>query len=50
MRAPECLADLSFVLTGELSCFSREEASDVAKKFGGYVCTGLHHIILLNMF
>ena len=35
--APDCLAGLSFVFTGELSSFSREEATDVAKRFGGYV-------------
>lgn len=35
--APDCLAGLSFVFTGELSSFSREEASDVAKRFGGFV-------------
>jgi len=34
---PDCLAGLSFVFTGELSSFSRPEASDVAKRFGGYV-------------
>lgn len=30
---------LSFVFTGELSSFSRDEATDIAKRFGGYVCT-----------
>ena len=35
--APDCLAGLSFVYTGELSIFSRDEATDVAKRFGGYV-------------
>ncbi|KAJ7236949.1 hypothetical protein C8J57DRAFT_1529735 [Mycena rebaudengoi] len=34
--APECLAGLSFVFTGELSSFSRDEAVDLAKRFGGY--------------
>ncbi|KAF9267822.1 DNA replication factor C, large subunit [Marasmius fiardii PR-910] len=35
--APECLAGLSFVFTGELSAFSRDEAVDLAKRFGGRV-------------
>lgn len=35
---PDCLMGLSFVFTGELSSFSREEAIDLAKRFGGYVC------------
>lgn len=35
--SPDCLAGLSFVFTGELSSFSREEAIDLAKRFGGYV-------------
>ncbi|KAI0092881.1 DNA replication factor C, large subunit [Irpex rosettiformis] len=34
---PNCLAGLSFVFTGELSAFSREEAVDLAKRFGGRV-------------
>ncbi|KAK0490419.1 replication factor RFC1 C terminal domain-containing protein [Armillaria novae-zelandiae] len=34
---PDCLAGLSFVFTGELSSFSREEATDLAKRFGGRV-------------
>ncbi|THU99376.1 purine nucleotide binding protein [Dendrothele bispora CBS 962.96] len=34
---PDCLAGLSFVFTGELSSFSREEATDIAKRFGGRV-------------
>jgi replication factor C subunit 1 len=33
--SPNCLAGLSFVFTGELSSFSREEAVDLAKRFGG---------------
>lgn len=33
--APDCLSGLSFVFTGELSSFSREEAIDLAKRFGG---------------
>ncbi|KAJ4468171.1 replication factor RFC1 C terminal domain-containing protein [Lentinula aciculospora] len=32
-----CLLGLSFVFTGELSSFSREEAIDIAKRFGGRV-------------
>lgn len=35
--APDALLGLSFVFTGELRSFSREEASDLAKRFGGYV-------------
>ncbi|KAF5363955.1 hypothetical protein D9756_001043 [Leucocoprinus leucothites] len=35
--APNCLLGLSFVFTGELSSFSREEAVDLAKRFGGRV-------------
>lgn len=34
---PNCLAGLSFVFTGELSAFSREEATEIAKRFGGCV-------------
>ncbi|KAI0075412.1 DNA replication factor C, large subunit [Panus rudis PR-1116 ss-1] len=34
---PECLSGLSFVFTGELSSFSREEAVELAKRFGGRV-------------
>ncbi|KAK0205975.1 purine nucleotide binding protein [Desarmillaria ectypa] len=34
---PDCLMGLSFVFTGELSSFSREEATDMAKRFGGRV-------------
>jgi replication factor C subunit 1 len=33
--APDALAGLSFVFTGELSAFAREEAIDLAKRFGG---------------
>ncbi|KAF8164745.1 replication factor RFC1 C terminal domain-containing protein [Crassisporium funariophilum] len=35
--APDCLAGLSFVFTGELGSFSRDEAIDLAKRFGGRV-------------
>ncbi|KAH8105438.1 DNA replication factor C large subunit [Cristinia sonorae] len=34
---PNCLAGLTFVFTGELSAFSRDEAIDIAKRFGGRV-------------
>lgn len=34
---PDALAGLSFVFTGELSSFSREEAIDLGKRFGGFV-------------
>jgi hypothetical protein len=34
---PDCLLGLSFVFTGELSAFSREEAINIAKRYGGYV-------------
>jgi replication factor C subunit 1 len=39
--APDCLAGLSLVFTGELSSFSREDAIDLAKRFCGCVprCT-----------
>lgn len=33
--APDCLAGLSFVFTGELSSFSRDEATELAKRNGG---------------
>jgi replication factor C subunit 1 len=32
---PNALAGLTLVFTGELSSFSREEAQDLAKRFGG---------------
>ena len=34
---PNCLAGLSFVFTGELTSISRDEAIDLAKRFGGRV-------------
>ena len=34
---PNCLAGLCFVFTGELTSFSREEAVDLAKRYGGFV-------------
>jgi replication factor C subunit 1 len=47
-----CLANLSFVFTGELSSFSREEAVDLAKRYGGYVRSRLKvyqcNIVLLG--
>ncbi|KAF9494490.1 DNA replication factor C, large subunit [Pleurotus eryngii] len=33
----DCLAGLCFVFTGELSSFSRDEAIEIAKRFGGRV-------------
>jgi replication factor C subunit 1 len=33
--AHDCLAGLTFVFTGELSSFSRDEAVEIAKRFGG---------------
>ncbi|KDQ52029.1 hypothetical protein JAAARDRAFT_210788 [Jaapia argillacea MUCL 33604] len=35
--SPDCLAGLSFVFTGELTAFSRDEAVEMAKRFGGRV-------------
>ncbi len=35
--APDCLAGLSFVFTGELASFSRDDAIGIAKRFGGRV-------------
>lgn len=35
--APDALAGLAFVFTGEMSSFSRDEAVDLAKRFGGRV-------------
>lgn len=34
-KDPNCLAGLTFVFTGELSAFSREEAIELAKRYGG---------------
>ena len=34
---PNCLAGLSFVFTGELSSLSRDEAVELAKRYGGCV-------------
>jgi NAD-dependent DNA ligase len=34
---PNCLAGLKFVFTGELSSLSREEATELAKRYGGCV-------------
>ena len=34
---PNCLAGLAFVFTGELDSLSRDEATDLIKRYGGYV-------------
>jgi replication factor C subunit 1 len=34
-KDPMCLSGLAFVFTGELDSFAREEAVDLAKRFGG---------------
>ncbi|XP_015119781.1 replication factor C subunit 1 [Diachasma alloeum] len=39
--APNCLAGLSFVLTGVFESLEREEASDLIKKYGGRVTAGI---------
>ncbi|KAG1807653.1 replication factor RFC1 C terminal domain-containing protein [Suillus subaureus] len=36
-KSPNCLEGLAFVFTGELNSFSRDEATDLAKRFGGRV-------------
>ncbi|KAG6332752.1 hypothetical protein ID866_6335 [Astraeus odoratus] len=36
-KTPDCLLGLSFVFTGELSSFSRDESIDLAKRYGGRV-------------
>ncbi|KAI0348923.1 DNA replication factor C, large subunit [Trametes cingulata] len=36
-KDPNCLAGLSFVFTGELSSLSRDEAVELAKRYGGCV-------------
>ena len=36
-KDPNCLAGLSFVFTGELSSLSRDEAIELAKRYGGCV-------------
>ncbi|KAH8115675.1 DNA replication factor C, large subunit [Phellopilus nigrolimitatus] len=49
--APNCLAGLAFVFTGELSSFSREEAVDLAKRFGGRVVgqpSGVTNFVVLG--
>lgn len=38
---PNCLAGLKFVFTGELSSLSREEAVELAKRYGACVCPRL---------
>ncbi|ORY34194.1 hypothetical protein BCR39DRAFT_188440, partial [Naematelia encephala] len=37
--APECLAGLTFVFTGELESLGREESQELAKRYGGKVTT-----------
>ena len=46
---PDCLAGLAFVFTGELSSFSRDEATDLAKRFGGYECLPCHSLFNLTI-
>jgi replication factor C subunit 1 len=36
-KSADCLAGLTFVFTGELTSFSRDEATDLAKRFGGRI-------------
>lgn len=45
-KDPNCLAGLSFVFTGELSAFSRDEAIDLAKRFGGCVRCNLFGAVI----
>lgn len=33
--APDCLAGLAFVFTGELETLGRDEATELAKRYGG---------------
>ena len=37
--APNCLEGLAFVFTGDLSAISRDEATDLVKRYGGRVTT-----------
>ncbi|PJF18011.1 hypothetical protein PSACC_02150 [Paramicrosporidium saccamoebae] len=37
--APNCLAGLTFVFTGELDSLSREDAQDLVKRYGGRITT-----------
>jgi replication factor C subunit 1 len=46
---PNCLAGLTFVFTGELESLSREEASDLAKRYGGYVRCFILWAVMLKM-
>lgn len=46
---PNALAGLTFVFTGELSAFSREEIVELAKRFGGYVASVIKLQITLNV-
>jgi len=43
--APDALLGLSLVFTGELSSFSREEATDLAKRFGRQVFVVNHELL-----
>lgn len=36
---PNCLAGLTFVFTGELTSIAREDATNLAKRYGGRVTT-----------
>lgn len=46
-KDPNCLAGLSFVFTGELSSLAREEAVELAKRYGGYVA--FYHLSQLSV-
>ncbi|KAI9502182.1 replication factor RFC1 C terminal domain-containing protein [Coemansia spiralis] len=39
--APNCLADLRFVVTGEFSSLSREEITDLIKVYGGHLTSAV---------
>lgn len=47
-KTPDCLLGLTFVFTGELSSFSRDEAVDLAKRFGGCVRPSLPSQLMLT--
>lgn len=48
--APDCLAGLAFVFAGELSSFSRDEAIDLAKRFGGSVNPRANLLLIFEGF
>ena len=48
--APDALLGLSLVFTGELSSFSRDEAIDLAKRFGAQVSPYNHGPLLVLTF